>query len=134
MKDRRLEELTPEQLAQIRESAETLLSERYRAYVPGGLLPMMIGRFRDDAAEALGIPLADPPQGSGHIRQVSLDELTSSELQRLTHVVLLLLTYADTMTDPGLPELLREFRGELVKQASEREEAVSKIISKAACS
>jgi hypothetical protein len=119
---RTFSELTPEQLTQIKDNADKLLSEKYRSYLPGRMLAMLLSRYRDDVAEALGQESPELPRRDGQVRQVTLDELTTVELHEFTHVVLVLLTYDRTMDDPALPQLLREFRESLVKQKRERDE------------
>lgn len=51
-------EARPEELRQAHDAADTLISDRFRSYPPGRMLPMLLGKFRDDVAESLGI---DPP-------------------------------------------------------------------------
>lgn len=119
---RTFSELTPEQLTQIKDNADKLLSEKYRSYLPGRMLAMLLSRYRDDLAEALGQEPPELPRRDGKARRVPLDELTTVELNELTHVVLILLTYDRTMDDPALPQLLREFRESIVKQKLERDE------------
>jgi hypothetical protein len=80
-------EVTTDDLRQAQEAADTLISERCRSYLPGRMLPMLLGRFRDDLAEALGIPLPELPQRSGPVRAAKLDDLTSrTTSRRLRHV------------------------------------------------
>jgi hypothetical protein len=118
---RTFSELTKDQLTEAHHSADKLISEKYRSYLPGRLLPMLLGRYRDDLAEALGMPLPELPHRSGPVRAVKLDDLTTAELTGLSGAVLALVTrYADTMDDPALPELLRDFRDALVIEKAER--------------
>jgi hypothetical protein len=124
---RTISELTPEQLTEAKKSADILLSETYRSYLPGRLLAVVLSRYRDDAAEALGLPVPELPRRAGQVRKVTLDELTTHELHEITHVVLMILTYADTMDDPALPELLRKFRDDLKVQKQERDKAQAAV-------
>lgn len=87
----------------------------------GRMLPMLIGKFRDDVAESLGMELPPLPQRSGPVKVVKLDNLTSSELDTLSGAVLVLATrFTALMDDPLLPNLLREFRDALVIEKADR--------------
>jgi hypothetical protein len=112
-------EARPEVLREAHDAADTLISERFRSYLPGRMLPMLLGKFRDDVAESLGMELPPLPRRSGPVKVVKLDDLTSSELGTLSGAVLILVTrFTTLMDDPLLPELLREFRDALfIKQA-----------------
>jgi hypothetical protein len=78
------------------------------------MLPMLLARFRDDMAEALGRDLPPLPQRSGPVKVANLDDLTSSELDTLSGAVLALVTrFTGLMDDPLLPKLLRELRDSL---------------------
>jgi hypothetical protein len=69
------------------------------------MLPMLLGKFRDDVAESLGMELSALPRRSGPVKVVKLDDLTSSELGTLTDAVLVLLTrFTALMDDPLLSE------------------------------
>lgn len=128
---RTFSELTPDQLAQARKSADTMLSGKYRNYLPGRMLAMLLSRYRDDMAEELGQEPLELPKRDGQIRQVTLDELRTVELHEITHAVLVLLNYVDTMEDPALPALLREFRESLVKQKDDRIRIEKNLMAKA---
>jgi hypothetical protein len=52
-------EVRPEELREAHSAAETLISERFRSYLPGRMLPMLLAKFHDDVAESLGMEL--PP-------------------------------------------------------------------------
>jgi hypothetical protein len=114
-------ELTKDQLTEAHDNADKLISEKYRSYLPGRLLPLLLRRYRDDSAAALGMPLPELPHRAGQVRAVALDDLTTAELTDVSRAVLALVTrYADTMGDPALPELLRDFRDALVIEKAER--------------
>jgi hypothetical protein len=118
---RTFSELTKDQLTESHDSANKLISEKYRSYLPGRLLPLLLRRYRDNRAEALGMPLPELPHRAGQVRAVALDDLTTAELDDVSGAVLVLVTrYADTMDDPALPELLRDFRDALVIEKAER--------------
>lgn len=111
---RTLTALTRDQLTQARSSADMMLSEKYRSYLPGRMLALLVSRYRDDVADALHEERPELPARDGQVRRAVLDELTGPELDEIAHVVLGLLSYADTMDDPALPALLREFRQSLL--------------------
>ena len=114
-------EVRPEELRQAHAAADTLISERFRSYLPGRMLPMLLGKFRDDVAESLSMQLPPLPRRSGPVKAVKLDDLTSSELGTLSGAVLVLVTrFTTLMDDPLLPELLREFRDALVIEQADR--------------
>jgi hypothetical protein len=118
---RTFSELTKDQLTQAHDSADMLISEKYRSYLPGRLLPLLLGRYRDDAADALGLPLPELPHRAGQARVVTIGELTTGELEEVSAAVQALATrYADTMDDPALPDLLRDFRDALAIEKAER--------------
>jgi hypothetical protein len=77
-------EMTPDELREAHRAADTLISEKLRSCLPGRMLPMLLGKFRDDVAEALGMELPPLPRRSGPVRVAKLDELTSAELDTLS--------------------------------------------------
>jgi hypothetical protein len=124
-------EVRPEELREAHDAADTLISERFRSYLPGRMLPMLLGRFRDDA-ESLGMELPPLPRRSGPVKVVKLDDLTSSELGTLSGAVLVLVTrFTALMDDPLLPELLREFRDALVIEQADRTRIADELRGKA---
>jgi hypothetical protein len=119
---RSLNELQPDALKIAHEAADTLI--QHRAYLPpGGLLVMLLGRFRDDIREVLGNGTeADgelPRRGREHR---SLDELTSVELDTVWGAadILRQARFTEVMDDPALPKLLDEFHDKLTDQKTER--------------
>lgn len=125
-------EVTPDELCEAHDAADTLISERFRSYLPGRMLPLLLGRFRDDLAEGLGMPLPELPQRSGSVKVVKLDDLTSSELDVLSGAVLALVTrFADLMSDPELPRLLRDLRDALVIEKADRARIADELRDKA---
>ena len=60
-------EMTPDELREAHCAADTLVSEKFRGYLPGRMLPMLVGKFRDDMAEALGMELPPLPQRAGSV-------------------------------------------------------------------
>jgi hypothetical protein len=116
---RALTELSADALQVARDAAETLV--RFREYTPpGGMLVMLLSRFRDDTREALEM---EPEERvyRGRERR-SLDELTSVELDTVAGSVDILLQdrFTSCMDDPALAPLLRELRGSLDAQKGER--------------
>jgi hypothetical protein len=120
---RSLSELPKDTLKVARDSAETLLS--FKAYLPpGGLLLMLVGRFRDDILEVLGDGdgTEDKELARRGRERRSLDELTSVELDTVAGAVVILLQrrFTEVMDDPALPKLLDEFQDKLTDQRTER--------------
>lgn len=105
------------------------LMER-KAYMPrGGLLVMLLGRYRDDVREALDMDTEDIPR-RGKVHR-PLDEMTSAELDAAWGAVTTLLQdqFMRHMDDPDLPKLLRAFQGDLSGQKTEREQIQASIAS-----
>lgn len=128
-------EVRPEELREARDAADTLISGRFRSYLPGRMLPMLLGKFRDDVAESLGMELPPLPRRSGPVKAVKLDDLTSSELGTLSAAVLVLVTrFTALMDDPLLPELLREFRDALFIEQADRARIAAEARSRARAS
>lgn len=118
---RTFSELTKDQLTEAHDSAGKLISERYRSYLPGRLLSLLLSRYRDDLAEALGTPLPPLPHRAGPVRAVKLSELTTTELDDMSGTAQILATrYADTMDDPALPDMLTKLRDSLATEKAER--------------
>jgi hypothetical protein len=125
-------EVTPDDLREAHDVADTLTSETFRSYLPGRMLPMLVGRFRDELGEALGMPLPELPQRSGPVRATKLDDLTSTELDTLSGAVLVLVTrFIGLMDDPLLPKLLRDFRDSLTIEKADRARIADLIREKA---
>jgi hypothetical protein len=128
-------EITSDELREAHRAADTLISEKFRGYLPGRMLPMLLGRFRDDVAEALGMELPALPRRSGPVRVVRLDDLTSAELDVLSGSVLALVTrFTTLMDDPLLPELLCRFRDALVVEKADRARIAGELRGKARAS
>jgi hypothetical protein len=128
-------EVRPEELREAHDAAETLISERFRSYLPGRMLPMLLGKFHDDVAESLGMELPPLPRRSGPVKVVKLDDLTSSELGTLSGAVLILVTrFTMLMDDPLLPKLLREFRDALFIEQADRARIADEARSRAKAS
>ena len=65
---------------------------------------MLLEKFCDDIAEALGMELPPPPQRAGSVKVAKLDDRTSTELDALSGAVLVLVTrFTALMDDPLLP-------------------------------
>jgi hypothetical protein len=125
-------EVRPKELREAHDAADTLISERFRSYLPGRMLPMLLGKFRDDLAESMDMELPPLPQRPGPVKVAKLDDLTSSELATLSGAVLVLVTrFTKLMDDPLLPELLREFRDALVIEQADRARIADELRGKA---
>ncbi len=101
----------------------------HKAFLPGSLLFMLVGRFRDDIREALGMETGELPQRGRERR--SLDELTTVELDTVSGAVGILIQdrFVHVMDDPALPRLLRDFNGELDGQKTERADIKASMAS-----
>ena len=124
-------EVRPDELREAHDAADTLISERFRSYLTGRMLPMLLGKFRDDLAESLGMELPPLPRRSGPVKVVKLDDLTSSELGTLSDSVLVLARFTALMDDPLLPKLLREFRDALIIERADRTRIADEFRGKA---
>lgn len=123
-----LEKLPEDALKTALDATEALM--RHKQFMPkGGLLLMLVSRFRDDTREALEMePERYPGRGSVF---TSLDDLTSTELDKVAGAVTILLQprFTNVMDDPGLPQHLREFQNELNEQKTERAQLKATISS-----
>ncbi|MCW2935659.1 MAG: hypothetical protein JWM19_6621 [Actinomycetia bacterium] len=129
-------EMTPDELREAHHAAETLTCEKFRPYryLSGRLLPVLVARFRDDLAEALGMELRPPPRRTP-VRAAKVDDLTSGELEALSSAVLALVTrFAILMDDPALPGLLREFRDKLMIEKADRTRIADELREQATAS
>ena len=102
----------------------------HKQFLPrGGLLLMLVSRFRDDTREALDMEPERYP-GRGKVFR-SLDDLTSSELDKIAAAVTVLLQprFTALMDDPELPRLLSDFRNQLDQQKTERAQLQASIAS-----
>jgi hypothetical protein len=123
---RSLTELPENELQVALAAADTLM--RHKEFLPrGGLLLMLTSRLRDDARDTLGMETERAP-GRGQVFR-SPDEMTTTELNAVSAAVATLLDDRLTanMDDPALPQLLREFDGELTKQKTEREQLRAQV-------
>lgn len=112
--------------------ADTLLG--LRAYTPGSMLVMLVGRFRDDMREALEMECL-PPVRRGTERH-EFGELISGELDSLFGATGILLQdrFTRQMDDPALPAVLRGFLAQLDGEKAERRKAIEEITRKAKAS
>jgi hypothetical protein len=128
---------TTDDLRDAHDAADVLVSEPYRKYLftSGRLLPVLVGRFRDDLAEALGMELPEIPRRNGQVRPARLDHLTSSEFSVIWGAVdALIERFTSLMDDPELPRLLRALREELVTEKTEREQIAEELTEAAQAS
>jgi hypothetical protein len=99
------------------------------------MLSMLLGKFRDNVAESLGMQLPPLPRRSGLVKAVKLDDLTSGELGTLSGAVLVLVTrFTALMDDPLLPELLLGFRDALATEQADRARIADEARSRAKAS
>jgi hypothetical protein len=125
---------TDSDLTAAHEAASVLASDKFRPYLPGRLLPLLVARFRDDVAEALGMKLPLLPKRPP-ARPATLGELTSSEFTTLSGAVdTLVERFMACMDDPELPRLLRELRDALITEAAERKQIAAELVDKAQAS
>lgn len=98
----------------------TLMSDRLRSYLPGRMLPILLGRFYDDLAEMLGKSLPDLSERRA-VRPAKLDDLTTVELGTMRESVEILADrFTVIMEDPALPQLLIDLRGKLAAEQTDR--------------
>jgi len=110
------------------EAADALM--RHKQFMPrGGLLLMLVSRFRDDTRDALAMEPERYP-GRGHVFR-SLDDLTSTELNKIAGAVTILLQerFTNVMDDPELSKLLAQFQDKLNSQKTERAQIQASIAS-----
>jgi hypothetical protein len=128
---------TTDDLRDAHEAADVLISAPYRKYLftSGRLLPVLVARFRDDLAEALGMELPEIPRRNGQVQAARLDHLTSSEFSVIWGAVdALIERFTSLMDDPELPRLLRALREELVSERTEREQIAEELTTAAQAS
>jgi hypothetical protein len=116
---RSLTDLDTDALKVALEASDTLM--QHKQFLPrGGLLLMLLSRFRDDTRESLGMGAERYP-GRGKVFR-SLDQLTTVELDTLAGAVGTLFQdrFTAVMDDPELPKLLAEFQDRLNDQKTER--------------
>ena len=124
-------EMTSDELREARQAADMLVSEKFRSYLPGRMLPMLLGKYRDDMTEALGMELPPLPQRQP-VRAARLDELTTSEFGVLWGAVdALVERFTPRMDDPELPRLLAALREELAAEHAERARIADEFREKA---
>ena len=130
-------EVNSDNLRDAHAAADVLISEPYRKYLhtSGRLLPVLVGKFRDDMAEALDLKRPEIPRRDGHVRAVRLDDLTSSEFTVIWGAVdALIERFTSLMDDPELPRLLRALREALVRERTDRERIAGEFTVKAQAS
>jgi hypothetical protein len=132
---RALAEMTADEQQEARDAADTLVSERLRSYLPGHMLSMLLGKFRDDLADAMGMERPSPARRVRGVQAAKLDDLTSRELDAVSGAVLALVKrFTAFMDDPALPELLRDFRDVLLIEQADRARIAEEITEKATAS
>lgn len=113
-----LSQLTKDQLTTAHTAVDSVM--KLKAYLPSGLLLMLLGRWRDDVGDVLGLGRGDLPSRGKERR--TLDQLTSAELDTLSGAVGILteVRFTTRMDDPELPKQLREFRKALADETAGR--------------
>ena len=125
---------TDSDLIDAAEAADVIASEKYRPYLPGRLLPVLVARFRDDVAAALGLEVSPLPQRPP-VRAAKLDELTSTEFDTLRGAVDALVDrFTPMMDDPEATRELASFREELTREKAERKGIADEFTQKAKAS
>jgi hypothetical protein len=122
--DNPLERLPEDALKVALEASETLM--QHKRFLPSGLLVMLVSCFRDNVRDALDMEperfATTTRTGRGKIR--SLDDLTSTELDKISGAAAILLQerFTDLMDDKELAVKLFEFHLNLTRQKTEREQ------------
>jgi hypothetical protein len=111
-------ELDPDALKVALNAVDSLLS--FRAYAPGGLFVILLGKFRDDLRDDLGMDTEQPAQ-RGSLR-LALDKLDSIEIGTVGGAVLILRQprFTRIMDDPMLPQMLEAFEEDVNQEKFER--------------
>jgi hypothetical protein len=126
---------TDSDLREAHAAAGVVASERFRPYLPGRLLPVLVARYRDDLAEALGVELPPLLLRRPPVRAARLDELTSGEFGAFWGAVDVLVgRFTACMDDPELPRLLVGLREDLVAERAERTRIADELAVKARAS
>ena len=123
-----LERLPEDALKAALDASDTLM--QHKQFMPrGGLLVMLVSRFREDTRKALHMePERYPGRGSVFS---SVNDLTSSELDKVAGAVATLLEerFTNVMDDPELAKQLREFQDKLNDQKTERAQIQASLAS-----
>jgi hypothetical protein len=117
--------LDPVALKVALDAVEALL--QFRAFTPGPMLVMLLGRFRDDLREDYDIHRLEPvPRGTARL---PLSELGSIELDTARGAVIILLQdrFTAEMTDPALPAMLEGFQEALKVAKTEQDRASAEM-------
>jgi hypothetical protein len=82
---------------------------KFQPYTPGGLLVIILGKFRDDLRDALEMT-AEPPVQRGSLR-LALHKLDSIEIGTVGGALMILrqARFTRIMDDPMLPQMLEAF-------------------------
>lgn len=114
-----LEDLSEDALKVAEEAATALID--HKAYLPpGGLLLMLLGRWRDDIWEVLGMEREELPRRGSERK--TLAELSGIEIDTVSGAVGILLQprFTEVMDDPALPDKLAEFQDRLTDEKTRR--------------
>jgi hypothetical protein len=93
---------------------------KFRAYTPGGLFVILLGKFRDDLRDDLEMN-PEPPISRGSQR-LALDKLDLIEIDTVGGAVMLLRQprFSRIMDDPMLPQMLEAFGEDVSQEKHER--------------
>jgi hypothetical protein len=110
--------LEPDALKVALDAVDSLL--RFRAYTPGGLFVILLGKFRDVVRSALSMAIEEPVQ-RGSLR-LALKKLDSIEIGTVDGAVMILRQprFTRIMDDPTLPQMLEAFEEDVNQEKSER--------------
>jgi hypothetical protein len=110
--------LDPDALKVALDAVDSLL--RFRAYTPGGLFVILLGKFRDDVRHALSMAIEEPVQ-RGSLR-LALEKLDSIEIGTVAGAVMILRQprFTPIMDDPMLPQMLEAFEEDVNQEKHER--------------
>jgi hypothetical protein len=123
-----LERLPEDALKAALDASDALM--QHKRFMPrGGLLVMLVSRFRDDTRGALAMEPERYPGRGGLFS--SVDDLTSTELDKVSGAVATLLEerFTNVMDDPELAKQLRDFCKALDDQKTERAQIRASLAS-----
>jgi hypothetical protein len=124
--------LDPDALKVALDAVDSLL--RFRAYTPGGLFVILLGKFRDDVRSAISMAIEEPVQ-RGSLR-VALEKLDSIEIGTVGGAVMILRQprFTRIMDDPMLPQMLEAFEEDVNQEKHERTTGQAKTAADAKAS
>jgi hypothetical protein len=111
-------ELDPDAIVVALNAVDTLV--KFRAYMADGLFVILLGKFRDDLRDDLGLDIQRPLRHK--TLRLSLDGLDSIEIGTLGGAVMILRQprFTRIMDDPILPRMLEAFEEDVSQEKHER--------------